>query len=486
MASDEQRKLFPFKCAKDETRKFGLEPALIFIFFGWNLAMSIIPNQLLQEACLSYGHSRSDCTTLGESKETKNIEEEIQPLVAEIITIQSLLKSTIPAVLCLFLVPWSDKFGRKKVICATFFGYSTSLALFAVISCISDVQGSINPWFYVLPFIPYVLTGGWPTMLVSILCYITDTSSESNRSTRLAVVEIIVFVGVLTGTASSSYILQMINPTGVFMMSMVFVTLASIYGAIALKESVKVLSLESQFKELFSLVPIIEMIKTCFKSRSMSIRKILWCLIGILTISVISTNGSGNLFYLFVREKFQWTLKEATIFESTSVLISIMGLCVGLVVLKKVLKFSDDLLAVVAIISLFINSLLIAFAQSSTQMYFANVICLFKILASPMCRSLIASVTPKREIGKVFSFISTFEATCGLIATPFYTFVYERTFTSFVGAFYILTASAAVINLILMLHVMLALRQKEKTDLRLAIIKERQFAFVNSYKTFSS
>lgn len=433
-------------------RNFKLEPALIFVFFGWYLAESIIPNQLLRQTCLKYGYNVSDCAEINGNNANKEIEQKIQPYVADIIMTSSLLNSIIPAVMSLFIGPWTDKYGRKKVICATFFGYSMSLALLCVVSSISDQEEMINPWIYVYIYIPIIASGGWPTMIIAILCYVTDLTDEVNRSSRLVLIETLIFFGILLGGASSSYILNLTSPTTVFLISTICVTLSSIYTLIVVNESVQIIENVGacgQIKELISPVPVKEMLRTCFKKRSFKERRILWCLIIILMFTVFTMNGTGNIFYLFVREQFNWTIKEATLYNSTSMLISIIGCVLGLLVLKKVLKFSDISLAFLGLFSTLIDSILKATAQTSSVMYFSSGISLFRILVAPMCRSLIATVIPNNEIGKVYSIASSFEAVSSLIASPLYTYVYERTFTVFAGAFFLITTGVYVISIIL-------------------------------------
>lgn len=448
---------------RDKLRKFKLEPALVLIFFGWNLSSSIIPNQLLRETCLTFGYNATDCDNLNGNK-TKYIEDEIQPHVATIMMTISLLTSIIPAIMSLFLGPWTDKFGRKKVICATFIGFAMSLGCLTVVACIADQVDILNPWVYALAYIPMILTGGWPTMIVSILCYVTDLSAEASRSTRLALIEMIIFLGVVMGTASSSYILNWTSPAVVFFIGMVCTSVASLHACLFVDESVENVHLSTpceQIRELFSPAPVAEMLKTCFKRRPFQERRILWCLILILMFTIFSLNGQGNLFYLFVREKFEWTLQQATLFDSATMLITIAGCLIGMVVFKKILGFSDLTLAFIAIVSVLIDSVLKAFAQTPMQIYIATGICWFKVLCSPMCRSLISSIIPNNEIGKVYSIASSFEAVSSLIASPLYTYVYSQTFTFFAGAFYLITAGVYLINLMLAYSVLRMMRTRE-------------------------
>lgn len=446
------------------SRKFKLEPALLLLFFGYNLSTVIIPNQLLRLACLADGYNATDCDALGIKNVTKEIEEVIQPQVAKIMMTSTLLNAVIPAVLSLFIGPWSDKFGRKKVIVSTFFGFTGTLILMTIMSFLTEHYNEVDPWLIIYVYIPMIVSGGWPTMIVAILCYVTDLSNEKNRSSRLALIEMIIFLGVLLGTVSSSYVLRLTGPTLLFTISTGCALVSSLYILVFVDESVQ--NIEpvgacGQVKELCSPAPVIDMMKTCFKRRPFKERRILWCLITILMFTVFTLNGTSNVFYLFVREQFHWTLKQATLFDSTNILVAIVGVMIGVSILKKALSFSDIALAFVAIISMLGDSIMKAFAQTSFEMYAASGLWLFKILTAPMCRSLIATVVPGNEIGKVFSIASSFEAVSSLIASPLYTFIYSATFKTFAGAFYLITAGVYAISLILIYCVMRMKRTRE-------------------------
>ena len=449
----------------NKLRKYKLEPALLFLFFGYDLSLMIVPNQLLKQTCLSYGYNISDCSKLNEGGDetTKKIEESIQPLVAKIIMTSTLLNSIIPAIVSLFLGPWSDKYGRKKVISAACIGFSLTLFLFSVLSMMCNQAVIIDPWIFVVPTIPMILTGGRPSLIVSVLCYVTDLTDESERSSRLVLIELIIFIGMFFGIASCSYLLAITSATTVFIISTTCVTLSTIYIIVFVDESVEVMENDTcgQIKELMSPTPIRTMINTCCRKRPFNETKILFCLVFILMLSIFVLNGSRNVFYLFVREKFNWKLKDAAQLEAFTHLITIIGGFLGICVLKKLLKFSDLSLAFIAIISTIIDSLLRAFAQNSSLLYIASTICLFEILLAPMCRSLISNIIPASEIGEVYSLISSFEAVSNLFASPLYTFIYAKTFTSMTGSYNFITTFMYIICLILALWVMRMRKEKQ-------------------------
>lgn len=312
-------------------------------------------------------------------------------------------------------------------------------------------------------------------MVAVCLCYVTDITTQDMRSSRMAIIDMLIFGGLLLGTASSSFILFYTSPTIVFLIATVCAMLASLHIVFFVEESVQVehnAGAWQQTKELVSYIPVFEMLKTCFKRRPFQERRILWSLIVILMFSIFCLNGSGTVFYLFVREKLDWSLEDATLFTSANLIFSVIGTFIGLTLLKSCLKMSDLSLAVLSIVSVIVDSLMKTVAQNGIQMYASSAISMFRVLSGPMCRSLVASIIPNTEIGKVYSITSSFEAVSSLVASPLYTFTYENTFKFFPSAFFLITACAYAVNLVVIYCVS---RMKRTRD-----------SLVNPYTTINS
>lgn len=52
----------------------------------------------------------------------QKIEGEVQEYASTITMVSSILEATVPAIVSLFLGPWSDKFGRRPILLSTFTG----------------------------------------------------------------------------------------------------------------------------------------------------------------------------------------------------------------------------------------------------------------------------------------------------------------------------------------------------------------------------
>lgn len=161
-----------------------LEPALLLLFTSLSLSGTIWTNQIIYQSCtVQFGYDREECALLGTHNASKNIETIVQPYAANILMTRQLIESIVPAVLSLFIGPWSDRFGRRPVILTTMFGFLLSNCVSVFVAWLST-RRDVNPWLYVVAFMPTALTGGFCAFLTCTFCYISDVTSAPNRAMR--------------------------------------------------------------------------------------------------------------------------------------------------------------------------------------------------------------------------------------------------------------------------------------------------------------
>lgn len=338
----------------------------------------------------------------------------------------------------------------------SFSGYTTTLALITLFSYISDYIQTISPWWYLVAEMPMTFAGGWPLLDIAFCCYVADLSSEETRSFRIGIIGFLNIMGNVSAYYSSSFILAATNLTIVFLIAFACAVVGFLWMIFFIDETKlppESISLLDQIMDIISKERIQEIFVTFKKKREKNGRKILWFLVVIPTFVVATMHGTASLNYLFVREKFSWTLREWTIFESSNTLISAFGLLVGLMLFKKYLKISDMKIAIFGLSLSVVDSTFKALATQPYHLYLASAITLFRLISMPMIRSIVSVVISHDEIGKVYSLTTCFEALSGLFAGPLYNFVYKRTFTTFPGAFYLLNAGIFAANVIFTIFV---------------------------------
>lgn len=430
---------------------YTIEPVLFLLTFAWNLSIGLVPNLLLKQTCLYRAYNHTQCSNLNTDEETKQIEEVIQPEVARILMIAAIINSFVPGIVTLFLLPWSDKYGRKKVICASISGHATSLGLLGLCSTFTEHHEVMSPWIYVIAVIPNALTGEVQTFRVAALCYITDNTEKDHRSSRFFFVEILTYAGMLLAFILTSFSFVTHLPSTVIYVCFSIVATASIYAVLVIPAHSHDVSgnIFELARNLFSIKPIREVLKTCTQNRAFKERKILWCLLILIATNLFKESGTATVFYLFLREKFSLTLQDFSILQASATVTAIMGCSFGLCLLKKFLKFEDTSLAVIAVISAIVESLMLMTAQVNWILYLAIGICSLKSLLSVVYRSLISSHVPNDEIGKVFSFTNFVDSVSSLTGSPVYTFVYSKTLLNFPGAFLLISLASSIASLAL-------------------------------------
>lgn len=65
------------------------------------------------------GYNETQCELLGKNytdNETATLEKEVQPYATLLFIGQAIIAAIIPPILCLFLGPWTDKYGRRPLL----------------------------------------------------------------------------------------------------------------------------------------------------------------------------------------------------------------------------------------------------------------------------------------------------------------------------------------------------------------------------------
>ncbi|XP_065093769.1 probable peptidoglycan muropeptide transporter SLC46 [Ochlerotatus camptorhynchus] len=434
-----------------------LEPAILLLFYAWNVSSAVFTNQVVYQACtVTFKVNESECALLGTENKTQEIEDlerQVQPYTATILMSKSLIESIIPALCSMFIGPWSDKYGRKPVLLSTFIGSFFSYSLVALI-CFLSSRYEIDPWYYILAFIPAALSGGNCALITGVFCYITDVTSEQNRAVKMTVLEAAIFGGLLLGVLSSSYILRWTNAMTVFGIAAGAIFLGILYIVFYIEESIQPDELDNstnKLREVFRFELVADLFHTCFKRRPNFDRIIIWLVITALGASIFAMEGTGTVYFLFLRERFDWTVKEYSFYDATVIVFMIIGNLVAMYGVKKLFNLSESMLAAIGFCCYAIDSGIRAIAFEPWHLYLALGVSMMKGIAGPMGRAVIANTAPPNDIGKIFALTTSIESLTPLASAPIYTYVYKQTMAWYPGAFNLISAMVFFFCLCLML-----------------------------------
>ncbi|KAJ8925662.1 hypothetical protein NQ315_009507 [Exocentrus adspersus] len=425
-----------------------VEVPLFLTFFSFVLVGSVYTNLIIYRTCyLSLGYNETECALLGTvyNNETEKLEKLVEPYAAVVNMVRTTTESVFSVLLCLFIGPWSDRFGRKPVIIVSLIGGTLSLLLVSIFSYFPK----LSPWYSVVCSIPVLVTGGGAAYLSVILSYITDVSNEESRGMRMALFEGVLAGGILLGNISSSYLFYATSYVWVFAIAAAISALGLLYTIFFIPESLQNPETQGKLRGFFQISNLMDMALTTFKRRERYIRTLILLNLVLLTIVIFIINGDSGIMFLYLREKFDWTLTKFTLFSSATNVVWIVSTMGGTYLLHKILKIEETVLLLIGLIFALVSALLQGLAKTDAYLYTAGGVRCFSGMISPMSRSLISKLVPDNEIAKIFSMIMASEFLFGLGGSPLYTAIYNSTINSDPGVFNYLTAGLYAIGMVL-------------------------------------
>ncbi|XP_053967215.1 uncharacterized protein LOC128868765 [Anastrepha ludens] len=447
-----------------------VEPAVFLIYVATTIASAVLQNQLLFQTCVAvYDYDEQVCEPLlgvkSKNDEAIVIETKVQPYVARIIMVNSLINSILPALLCLFIGAWSDKFGRRPILIATFSAALLGHIIMAFLAGIS-VATPINPWVYIISSIPLAVTGGTCALITMVFCLVSDVSDEVGKARRMFLVDGALGIGTLAGNLISSYILSATGTIGVFGIAAGLDLVALLYLLIFVGESVKLKHerKESKVREFFKFDLIKDLVKSCVRRRPHFDRGVIWCIIFTLVSTTFVTQGETNVFYLFLRNKFNVTLQDFTTFNAAAIVIKMVGCAIVLVLLRVLFKVPITVVSMLGLAGCFLDSATRALAQQFWEMYLAALMGFMGGINSPMLQAVLAGLVDATEIGKIYAVISSLQTLSPLLSAPVYTGIYNASLETYPGAFFVLSSGIYLICFLLITGMIIMQRYGARAD----------------------
>lgn len=480
----EQSERFPLLAKKAPhpqkvNHRFALEPTVLIFYFGMFIAETIVPNEILKLSCYEKLENHTECNLIGFDNDNNNdseIRDSLQEDAAHVLVLTTIFSKVVPAIVTFFIMPWSDKYGRKTILVLSYFGSALSVLLMLLNSRGGRFSSS---WNYAFAHIPNAFVGASATKSTVIFSYISDISSQAEKSSRLLAAEIVIAIGIFFGSIASGYLVKSTSAEIVFTTALICMLVSCFLCIVFVDDSLKATEEASisKFKlisKLFSLEPLADTKNTLLKKRKLRESRTLYYLIFIQMLVYSVQDGERSIFYLFTMTKFNWTLKDFSMFNSTLTLLVVTGHILGIFIFKRFFNFSDTSLLILSSVFRVIDSSFKSFATSTYQMYVISIMCLLRALLASMNRSILSSFIPHNEIGKVFTILSFSETFGGFAAPAIYTSVYLKSFNFYPGAFYIMSTCFEVT---IFFSTLLVARMLSERKMVMALFVERNLDF---------
>lgn len=396
-------------------------PAMLLVL-AMSMSGTILTDLIVYRTCIvTLGINKTECLILhnnSSSEEALRINTKVQPQASLILMSKSFIESIFPSVLSLFLGSWSDKYGRKPVILLGYIGITLSYLLLSLM-----VNWEIEPWYFLIAYIPMGLLGGISTLMLASFCYIIDITNNNERAWHLAWLDALISLGVLLGLFSGPTIYETYGYTAVFSVATVLCTIATLY-IFFIPETIQ--SHTSGIYDIFDLIFVKDLINTCIKKRDGFNRLLVWNCVACLTLLLITFQGNLAIGYLFTSARLGWTVDQFSIYVATSVVVGILGTIFGIKLIRRCTGFSEAVIAIISVTSSLCTALVCAFTWQSWHMYLSIVVGIFGDLSRPMIRAILSKAVPEKDTGKVFSLATFLETLLPFAAATLYTFLYSH------------------------------------------------------------
>ena len=150
-------------------------------------------NLLIEKVCLT--NLQLDEQICANLKNHTKEEVEVQKLAASLGMYLSIMSALPAVIVSLFLGPWSDVNGRKPLMIFPMIGTILTQVIYIVNTYLSFLRAE-----YILLTSIGSLFGGFTGFLIGVYSYIADVSSGRSRTSRIALLDLFVFMGFPVGT----------------------------------------------------------------------------------------------------------------------------------------------------------------------------------------------------------------------------------------------------------------------------------------------
>lgn len=196
-----------------------VEPLVIFFMMPRQLSSLSLENLNLEKACLvNLRYNESICRGLVNRDKTayaNHHENEVQKLVAGLITYKTIFDGVVPFFLLIWLGNWRDRTGKIKLILILPF-VGQLVACIGYLLCTYFFMETGAEFSVFLETVPESLTGGPQLLFMATFSYIGLISTKDTRTVRMGMISICIRTSVTLGIAVAGYMHKYTGFYGVF------------------------------------------------------------------------------------------------------------------------------------------------------------------------------------------------------------------------------------------------------------------------------
>ncbi|KAJ2948496.1 hypothetical protein O0L34_g7746 [Tuta absoluta] len=450
-----------------------VEPFVICYILPSVLAGLAVQNLCFEKSCLVNMHYDEETCKHIMAGSTANYtveEKNVQMLVTGMTAWSFPLQTALPGILALFVGAWSDRTGNRKAFMVLPILGKLISVIGIILSTIFFMQVGMNETA-LLEGLPPALAGGRVAMTMAVYSYITDITSDADRTFRIGIVTAILTLSRPIGLALSGYTTRSIGYYGVFIVACVFYMIGFVYIVVRLKEKPKkTVDCEKPqtILSMFTVKDLSATVKVAIKAREGTRRLQIILILVTYMLIVGPVLGEAQMTYWFTRYKYKFTEVDYSLFLTYSAIVGSIGSFITIYLFSKRWELDDAVIGVIACLSRIAASMAYAMAPNRVIYFLGPLLDMFSLAGATSLRSMATKLVHSDETGKTSSLISISEALVPVIYSPLYSKVYSYTLTSFTGAFYLISAALAVpaIGVLIVLYALIRNETKAAGSVR--------------------
>ncbi|KAF5299926.1 hypothetical protein FQR65_LT09321 [Abscondita terminalis] len=448
-----------------------IEPVLICYVTARAMCDPMFKNLELDKACyVNAQFNGTVCSTITNGTfEQSNFTEEnniIQLYITNMHSWETSSASIITMVIVLLFGTCSDHYRiRKPFLLLSLFGQTIEF-----IGCLLCVA-FMNQWplevLGVTQEIVLAFFGGEKLFLAIIFAYITDVTSDKQRTTKIAIIQGMYNIFFGCGQSFTGTFLHTIGYMGILAIGSSLCVFGFFYGiffmsdssAYLTEEAVKVQKERRHTFDPKQFLDTLKLFKKYKKTQTFNIIKLL----AVLSIIGIITYGEQSVMFLFTETAYKWTIRQYTYFFTITTVINTIGLIFAVPLFTEVFKMHDLLIIATAFCNRILVNIIYITIRSATGLYIGCSIAILRILVLVGVRSQLTKYVHHYDVCKVLALYTIVDSCSEGFASALYNkVIYEKTNATFPHAFFIVGICLSVVGITIVLYMYFSLRRRLK------------------------
>ncbi|NWT24530.1 TSCOT protein, partial [Cardinalis cardinalis] len=396
------------------------------------------------------------------------LEDAQQKAVSNFYIIYNLVLGLSPLVSAYGLSKLGDKIHHKIPICFPLLGYLSSKTLLLLLILLG---WPVEVMYGAAAF--NGLTGGFTTFWAGIMALGSLGSSESKRSLRLIIIELVYGLAGFLGSMASGYLFVGFSDhyregTVLVCCSIAcyaFCLLYSIFVLTVPKPAASCPATAKSAEEVGGQLPEAVVAGSSQPSESsiltpVSPSKLIIMMLFVAAILYdLAVVGAMNVLPLFLlREPLSWNAVEIGHGNAAGYVIFITSF-LGVLVFSRYMR--DITMIMIGVASFSAGILIMAFVQWTFLFYIARAVMLFALIPLPTIRSMLSKHVEGSSYGKVFVLLQLSLVTTGVVTSTVYNKIYQNTLDWYSGFCFILSFLVGCLSLLPLSFV--AIKQRSTT-----------------------